>query len=438
MQTEARTNFFINRESASGLLLFAAALLAVLWANSAWADSYTALWQSEFGLQFANWSLQKPLVLWINDGLMAIFFFVVGLEIKRELMVGELSSLKMASLPIAAAIGGMLVPAILYIAFNLDGPGMQGWGIPMATDIAFSLGVLALLGTRAHPALKLFLTALAIVDDLGAVLVIAFFYTASLQTSYLLISLAILALLALLARFGLRSLAVFVFFGIVSWFFMLKSGVHATIAGVLLAFVIPIRTLVNTDTFVERMQKHITEFASSGPRGTHILKNPRRQAALHEIHTTSARMETPLERMEHALLPWVSFGIMPIFALANAGVSLQSSSGLDSVVGDSIFLGVLAGLLIGKPLGITLFSWLAIRLRIAAMPESVRIKHLAATGMLAGIGFTMSLFIANLAFGTDPGLDVARLAILAASSLAGIAGAGLLFWFGASRSKNQR
>lgn len=403
------------------------AIAAIVWANSAFGDSYFELWtETKFTIGIGSAELSKPLILWINDLLMAIFFLVVGLEIKREIMVGELSSLRKASLPIAAAVGGMVIPALFYAFFNAGGPGASGWGIPMATDIAFSLGILALLGSRAPAALRIFLTALAIADDLGAIMVIAIFYTAQLDIVSLGSALAILVVLAGIAKAGVRNVWVFVLPGIIVWFFFLKSGVHATIAGVLLAFVIPVRTKIDTDGFAKKMAAYVQQFRDHGEPGTHILKNPERQAALHHMRETADQIETPLEKIEHALLPFVSYMIMPVFALANAGVAI-GGGGMNLT--DPVFTGIIAGLFLGKPVGIVFFTWLAVQSGIASLPSGVNYGHILGAGLLAGVGFTMSLFIGNLAFTEAALIDSAKLGILCASLLSGVAGVIALLWF---------
>ena len=431
MQQSAQTagvDNFINKESAGGILLLLMAVAAILWANSAYGGTYFALWtETKFTVGIGDAVLSKPLILWINDLLMAIFFLVVGLEIKRELLVGELSSLRKATLPIAAAVGGMLVPALVYSIFNVGGTGASGWGIPMATDIAFSLGILALLGSRAPAGLRIFLTALAIADDLGAILVIALFYTAQLNVMALVSALVILAVLAGVAKAGVRNVWWFILPGMIVWFLFLKSGVHATIAGVLLAFVIPVRTKIDTDSFFTQMSGYLKEFRENGEPGNHILKNPERQEALYRMRETADHIETPLEKIEHALLPFVSFLIMPIFALANAGVMI---GGGGFHAGDPVFLGVLLGLFAGKPLGIFFFTYLAVKSGIAALPEGVNYGHILGAGMLAGVGFTMSLFIGNLAFTDAALLEAAKIGILAGSFISAVAGVIALMWFG--------
>lgn len=370
------TRFFIL-ESASGLLLMAFAVIAILWANSSWGASYQSVFSTKFTIGYGEALLSKPLVLWINDGLMAIFFLVVGLEIKRELMTGELNSARKAALPAAAALGGMLIPALLYLLFNKGLSSQSGWGVPMATDIAFSLGVLALLGKRAPLALKVLLTAVAIVDDLGAVVVIAVFYTASIKGMLLAASLALIVLAWAFGRAGGRHPAIFVLLGIAAWVFMLKSGVHATIAGVLMAFALPTRLLA------------------------------------HETDTTS-------DRWEHGLHPWVAFAIMPIFALANAGVTVAGS--FAQALAQPASTGIIAGLVLGKPIGIFGFSWLAVKCGLATLPTGLTWAKVLGMSLLAGIGFTMSLFIADLAFGHSENLTYAKAGVLAGSLISGVLG----------------
>jgi NhaA family Na+:H+ antiporter len=374
---------FAKLEASSGILLIGCMVAALAWANSPWSGSYFHLWHTDPTFGFAGSLFSKPLHFWINDGLMALFFLLVGLEIKRETLIGELASFRKAALPIAAALGGMVVPAVFYFLFNRGGAGASGWGIPMATDIAFALGVLALLGDRAPTLLKIFLAALAIADDIGAVLVIAFFYTA--QISWISLGVGGLFFVALVAanRAGARHPIIYVVLGLGLWVAIFQSGIHATVAGVLLATTIPAR--------------------QTGQ---------------------SVNAESPMLRFEHALLPWNKYVIMPVFALANAGVLL--GTGAARSLADPISVGVICGLVLGKPIGIVLFSWLATRCRIATMLNGVGWRQITGVGMLGGIGFTMSLFIANLAFGDAPALDTAKVGILAASIVSGAAGAVVL------------
>lgn len=415
---------FIHNAAAGGVLLLAAAVIALIWANSPWGDAYRDLWETRVTIGAEGFGLTKSLHHWINDGLMVIFFFVVGLEIKRELLVGELASPRQAALPMVAALGGALVPALMYTALNLGTDGASGWGVPMATDIAFALGILALLGSRVPIALKVFLTALAIIDDLMAVLVIAFFYTSDIAWSSL--GIAALFLLALVAvnRLHVRQPLPYVLLGIGLWIATLQSGVHATIAGVLLAMTIPARTWMNEEAFVEHGRELIDRFEQAGAQGRGILTNGAQQSAVQALEAASARVTAPLQRIEHALHPWVLFGVMPLFALANAGVVIEGD--LASAFGNRVTLGVILGLVIGKQVGITLFAWLATRMGLASLPAEVSWRQIYGVGWLAGIGFTMSLFIADLAFADAGLLASAKVGILAASIVAGSVGFLLL------------
>jgi NhaA family Na+:H+ antiporter len=410
---------FTQIESAGGLVLLACTAIALAWANSPWSASYFHLWEEKVTVGSAALGVTQSLHHWINDGLMVIFFFLVGLEIKRELLVGELSSLRHAALPIAAAAGGMIVPALLYAAVNARGSGAPGWGIPMATDIAFALGILALLGPRVPLGLKVFLAALAIVDDIGAVLVIAIFYTTQLSWTSLAIGGIILMILLLIKAARVRHPAPYVMLGVALWLAFLHSGIHATIAGVLLAMTIPARTRIDETEFIREVRHSLDNFqAACGPQTT-VLSSGAQQEAIDEIENACEGALTPLMRLENSLHGVVAFGIMPLFALANAGVSID----LDvAAVTSPITLGVLLGLVIGKPVGITLASWLAVRAGIAELPAGVTWRSIRGVSCLAGVGFTMSLFIAALAFPEAARLDVAKLGVLAASALAGTIG----------------
>ena len=412
---------FAHDQSSGGLVLLACTALALAWANSPWSASYFHLWETPITIGAPGFGLTESLHHWINDGLMAVFFFMVGLEIKREMLVGELSSLRQAALPIAAAVGGMLVPAALYAVLNAGGPGESGWGIPMATDIAFALGVLALLGPRVPLALKVFLAALAIVDDIGAVLVIALFYTASLSWVSLAVGAAVLVALAVINRAGVRHPMPYALLGVVLWVAFLKSGIHATIAGVLLAMTIPARRRIAPQAFVDTVHENLAAFeVACGPE-TSVTTNSALQEAVERIENACEGAQTPLMRMEHALHGVVAFGIMPLFALANAGVRVVGGGVADSLA-NPVTLGVIAGLVVGKPLGITLASWAAVRVGVAVLPTGASWQLLHAVSWLGGIGFTMSLFIAGLAFPDTATLDAAKIGILAASVVAGLAG----------------
>ncbi|HYW10585.1 MAG TPA: Na+/H+ antiporter NhaA [Longimicrobium sp.] len=412
---------FARTESAGGIVLIAATLIAIAWANSPWRGAYEHLWETPLTLGGDGWSLRYPLHYWINDGLMAVFFFLVGLEIKREFLVGELASLKRAALPIAAALGGMMVPAILYALLNAGGHGSAGWGIPMATDIAFALGVLALLGPRISLSLKVFLAALAIVDDLGAVLVIAVFYTDAIHWGALGLGFLLLAGLVLANRMQARSPLIYLLAGLVVWVAFLKSGVHATVAGVLLAMTIPARTRIDTAEFLLRGRRILDYFDAAGVEGKGVLTNKAQQAAIQEMENACEAAQAPLQRIEHDLHYWVAFGIIPLFALANAGVHLGGNLG--AAFGERVTLGIILGLVVGKPIGITLFAWLAVKSGLAALPGTVTWRAIRGVSLLGGIGFTMSLFIAGLAFPGAPQLNEdAKIGIFVASLVAGIAG----------------
>ena len=424
MQTLLRPfQSFFKTEAAGGVLLLAAAAVALLWANSPLAGAYESLWGTYVTVGAGAFEISKPLLLWVNDGLMAIFFFVVGLEIKREVLAGELAEPRKAALAIAAALGGMAVPATLYFAVTAGTDRAAGWGIPMATDIAFALGVLALLGSRAPLALKVFLTAVAIVDDLGAVIVIALFYTAELNVGALGGSLVLVGLLAVANRIGIQRPAVYGLIGLAAWVFMLKSGVHATIAGVLVALTIPATRKMNEVEFADRVDDMLARFRL-GIAGSPTDPTPDQMAAVHSIEVAAEQVETPLQRLEHGLHGLVAFFIMPVFALANAGVAL--GGGVGALITDTVALGVMLGLVVGKPVGVMLLAFVAVKAGLAALPRGVTWKHVLGVSFLTGIGFTMSIFIANLAFGAGPLLDSAKVGILAASVVSGLLGAAVL------------
>ncbi len=411
---------FADLESSGGILLILCTVVALLWANSPWASTYFGLWHTQLTLGLAGAQRSESLHFWINDGLMALFFLLVGLEIKREALVGELASFRKAAMPIAAALGGMLVPAGLYLLFNRHGPGASGWGIPMATDIAFALGVLALLGDRVPTSLKVFLAALAIADDLGAVLVIAFFYTEKISWIHLGIGAGFLVALIVMNRAGARHPLIYTLLGIGLWISFLQSGIHATVAGVLLALTIPARQRLDSSAFLERSTKILEEFRSADVARDKIEIGANHSAALGLLARDCRRAQSPMLRFEHALAPWIKHAIMPIFALANAGLAFDENA--LGALRNPISLGVLCGLALGKPIGITLFAWLAAIFRLGVLPDRVRWPQILGIGMLGGIGFTMSLFVANLAFGVTPALETAKVGVLAASVVSGLAG----------------
>jgi NhaA family Na+:H+ antiporter len=414
---------FLHHEAFGGVLLLACAVIALIWANSPWHHSYELLWETELGVEAGTWHFEESLRHWINDGLMAIFFLVVGLEIKREVLVGELASARRATLPAIAALCGAIIPAGIYLALNAGTDGAAGWGVPMATDIAFSLGVLALLGSRIPVGLKVFLTALAIVDDLLAVLVIALFYAGELHPLALLAAAGILVILILANRGGARQPLIYAGLGFALWAAVFASGLHATLAGVLLALTIPSRTRIDPDSFVAKGHALLQQFAEAGDPGDSVLTNGERQDTLAELEDVVEAAGAPLQRLEHTLHPWVVFVIVPLFALANAGVRIEGS--LTSIIDHPVTLGVLIGLVLGKQIGITLGAWLATRLGFSELPDGVNWRQIYGAGWLGGIGFTMSLFVADLAF-SGPGealsLAAAKVGVLAASIIAGTGG----------------
>ena len=415
---------FIRRSTSQGILLLATTVLAIIIANSALNESYQSILHTEIGISVGSFTLSEDLLHWINDGLMAIFFLLVGLEIKREVLVGELSNLRAALLPIVAALGGAIIPALVYFIVNAGDGDMRGWAIPMATDIAFAIGLLALLGQRIPIALKIFLTATAIVDDLIAVLVIAFFYSSGIDPVTLGVGIGILMLLVLANLFGVRSLSVYLGLGVVVWVLFLQSGIHATIAGVLLALTIPARNRIDPATFSTRVRNLLQRLEEGGTEQTSLMTDEDQQAVVHGIEAVSEQVQAPLQQLEHALHTVVAFVIMPVFALANAGVVISSANFEGSTL--PITLGIIVGLVVGKPIGILGAAWLATRTGITSLPSGIRWQHMIGAACLAGIGFTMSLFVASLAFTDADVLDTAKIGILVASAVAGSIGFLLL------------
>ena len=410
---------FVESEALGGVLLFGSTIVALIWANSPWCDAYTALWKLPISVGPANAPLTLSLHHWVDDGLMAIFFLLVGLEIKRELLVGELASPRQAALPVAGALGGVLLPALLYALVNWDGAGARGWGIPMATDIAFALAIVRALGSRVPYGLTMFLAALAIVDDLVAVLVIAVFYTVSVEMQALGLAAAIMAVLVVLNRAGVRALGPYLALGVMLWLAVLASGVHATIAGVLLALTIPVETPLDAVRFSADARALLDDFDRGETGDARVLTSAEQQESLHALHVAARRVNPPLLRLEHALHRPVAVAVLPLFALANAGVGL---SGLGDTLVSPVAGGIELGLVVGKPAGITLASWLAVKLGLAALPADVTWLRLHGAAWLAGIGFTMALFIATLSFGESPMLETAKAGILAGSVVAGMIG----------------
>jgi len=406
---------FLRIEAASGILLLLAAAAALAWANSPWAQSYVDLWHTPVGLRIGDFTFERTLEWAVNDGLMVIFFFVVGMEIRREIHHGELSEWRRAALPAAAALGGMLAPAGLYLLVAGGATTRSGWGVPMATDIAFAVGILTLLGKRVPAALRVLLLALAVIDDLGAIVVIAIFYSPTLTLSGLLVGAIGFAGIFAMQRLGVRSKLAYVVPSVVAWAGIYMAGIHPTIAGVIVGLVTPVRAWLGPDGFMIGVRKELDHLAGATPGAltSHALAETLR-------HVDVARREamSPAESLIETLHPWVAFGIMPIFALANAGVAV-SGGGFDGASWH-VAAAVTVGLMVGKPLGVLLMSWLTLRLRIGTLPTGMGARHLIVLGVVAGVGFTMALFIAQLAFTDARLLGAAKLGVLAASAGAAI------------------
>jgi NhaA family Na+:H+ antiporter len=403
---------FLAIEAASGILLMIAATAAIVWANSPWRTVYAELWRIPIGIRFGSFAFERDLHFWINDGLMTIFFFVVGLEIRREIHAGELSEVRRAALPLAAALGGMLVPALIFLALNFGRSSVGGWAVPMATDIAFAVGALALLGKRVAPALRILLLALAVIDDVGAILVIALFYSTGLAAiGFVVLGLGMIVMLVM-QIVGVRSPLAYVGPGVLVWAGAYFGGIHPTLAGVIVGFMTPVRAWYGAEKFLEQTEAGVRSLRSNGvPDDRALLPH------LDTLQVANREAVSPVERLQHQLHGLVAFGIMPLFAFANAGVPL----GQIAFNGDAlwVFLGVAIGLTIGKPIGILAVSWMAERLSAATLPKGVRWSEISVVGIVGGIGFTMALFIAQLAFPPGVLLETAKLAILCGSGLAG-------------------
>ena len=418
---------FLHQETSSGILLMICVVAALVIANSPLFPVYDAVLHTKFTVGTEKYYISQSIQHWINDGLMALFFFVIGLEVKREILIGELSNLRQAILPIGAAIGGMVVPAAFYLVFNNSGPAINGWGIPMATDIAFAVGIVALLGSRVPRPLVAMLLALAIVDDIGAILVIALFYTDNIHIGALIFSGVCFLLLIGTNLVGVRSPLPYAVIGLIFWLAMLKSGIHATLVGVLTAFTVPAGSKVSGQMFSEAMGDLVEKFQdqiedTGDSKMLNVLRNSKKQALLQSMENGVHRMESPLQRMEHVLHGWVSFTIVPLFALANAGIPIDFSR-LGEILLHPITIGVIAGLLLGKVVGIFSFSWVIVKFKFGDLPHGVTLSQIAGIGLLAGIGFTMSIFIGTLAFESQPeALLNAKIGILFASLAAGILG----------------
>ncbi|GAA3560209.1 Na+/H+ antiporter NhaA [Snuella lapsa] len=409
---------FVKIEGFSGILLLSATIVALFWANSSFSESYNTLWQYKIGVSTESFELYKPLILWINDGLMAIFFFLIGLEIKREFLIGELNSPKKLAFPLFGALGGMIIPVILFVCANQNPDTLKGWGIPMATDIAFSLAILNALGKRVPLSLKVFLTAFAIVDDLGAVLVIALFYSGAIKISLLGIAIGLLTVLYLLSFKGFYSKFLTITLGVVIWTLFLKAGIHPTLAGILLAFSIPIRQKIKTPEFIDNLVKITNNIKQAAISKKPILSKEQIQE-IDDLEDWTNKYQSPLQHLEHNLHDWVAYFIIPIFALANAGVILNSDVPLET----SLVINIVICLVLGKSVGISAVVLLAKKLKLIDIPSDINKLQILGVSFLAGIGFTMAIFIAGLAFSSSPTyIDSAKIGILIGSFISAVIG----------------
>ena len=430
--TTAFQNFF-NTIANGGFLLLFASIAALFWSNIS-PESYAHFWHKEFSLNIGSASLSHSLAHWVNDGLMTLFFFTVGLEIKREMLVGGLSDPRRAALPVAAAIGGMVFPALIYWWFNGGASSMSGWGIPIATDIAFSLAILSTLGRRIPFGIRIFLTAFAIADDLGAILVIALFYTPQIHLNYLLGGIGVCAVLFVMNRFWVRNPIGYLVMGLILWYMVAHSGLHATITGVIVSMFIPARSRYNTDVFMKMVRERLEQIKCDGDDcGYTIMVNRTHLDAVHSINVACSRVETPLQRMEHAMEPWVAYLILPLFALANAGVVLGALD-LGTAALHPVTLGIIFGLALGKPVGIILFTWLTTKILRVNLITGATWSMILGVGFLGGIGFTMSLFISALSFTEPVFQEYAKIGIIGGSLVSGICGYAVLRWATRNRS----
>ncbi|WOD44549.1 Na+/H+ antiporter NhaA [Hwangdonia lutea] len=413
---------FVKIESFSGILLLLSTVVALAWANSSFGDIYREIWQYDIGIVTETFEFKKPLILWINDGLMAIFFFLIGLEIKRELLIGELNSAKKIAFPLVGALGGILVPVIFFIILNQNPETTKGWGIPMATDIAFSLAILNVLGKRIPLSLKIFLTAFAIVDDIGAVLVIALFYSGTINVTLLLIAVVLLGVLYLFSFKGFYSSYVFFIFGTIIWFLFLKSGIHPTVAGILMAFSVPIRQKIGTSTFLEQLENVYNDIKNASVLQKPVLSTDQIDH-IDDLVDWTSKFQSPLQKLENNLHGWVAYFIIPIFAFANAGVLINGSENLDT----ALVTNIVICLILGKSIGITSLVILAKKVKLITIPSDISFKQIIGVAFLAGIGFTMAIFIASLAFASSPEyIDSAKIGILIGSFISAIIGFTIL------------
>ncbi|HLF71953.1 MAG TPA: Na+/H+ antiporter NhaA [Dehalococcoidia bacterium] len=423
---------FVSIEAASGIVLMLTAVVAIVWANSPWDNAYFDLWHKRIAIETEIFSIDQDLRHWLNDGLMTAFFFLMGLEIKRELVHGEMSSPRRALLPAVAALGGMAAPALIYTALNAGGEGANGWGIPMATDTAFALGVLLLLGSRVPFSMKIFLVALAIADDIGALTVIAVFYTADVDYEALAIAAATLAVIVTMNRGGVRNVNVYVVAGIVLWIATFESGVHATVAGVILGLLTPASPFYAPSDFASTADDLVESYRGALDSGDEDAQ----EALLGQVEDLSQGTEAPLDRLERALHPWVSYAVVPLFALANAGVAL-SGDAISDAVDSSVTQGVFLALFLGKPAGIFIATWVSVRCGLCQLPSGANLRHVLGIGLIAGIGFTVSLLVNGLAFTENGAFDQAKLGVLGASICAGAVGFAFLWLTGRRQAEEE-
>lgn len=413
---------FVNLQSSTGILLLATTIIALVWANSAFSESYQSFWQYEIGIVTDSFELVKPLILWVNDGLMSIFFFLIGLEIKREFLIGELNSTKKVMFPLFGALGGIALPVILYLVLNQNPDTLKGWGIPMATDIAFALAVLKVLGNRVPTSLKIFLTAFAIVDDLGAVLVIAIFYSGDLNLLMLGGALGILVFIYILSYRGLYSEFVTIIAGFIVWLLFLKAGLHPTLAGILMAFAVPVRQKISTDEFTDQLDSIVKNIKESTILQKPVLSGEQLEL-IDDLEDWSDKYRSPLQHLEHKLHNWVAYLVIPIFALANAGVAINGEGGLET----ALVVNIMICLILGKSIGISTVIFAARKLKLIEVPSDITNRQIIGVSFLAGIGFTMAIFIAGLAFNSSPEyIDSAKIGILIGSFISAILGYGIL------------
>lgn len=425
---------FVKTESLAGMLLFGATIIALIWANSSYGLYYENLWQYKIGISFQDFELEKPLILWINDGLMAIFFFLIGLELKRELLIGEINTKKKATFPFVAALGGVLVPVGLYLVLNQNPETVEGWGIPMATDIAFALAILSTLGKRVPLSLKIFLTAFAIIDDIAAVLVIAVFYSGSINWIFILFGIILIAFLGLLYYKKKYSFTIGIISAIIIWFLFLKSGIHPTIAGVLLAFTIPIKRRLNIKSFSSHLSSISNKIVNASDDDEKHLLTKDEMKCVDNLDELSFEVRSPLQHLEHKLHGLIAYFILPVFALSNAGVVIDTNYDFDF----SLMTNIAISLFVGKFVGVALFSYFGIKFKLTELPSGVKFKQILGIASIAGVGFTMSIFIDNLAFYGDLiSINSAKVGIIIGSIISGIIGYSILRFTTNEKFKNK-